>query len=205
MKLIQGPVSFREVLPSAIIILSLGVALSWLHAPWQWLGDLGWSAVFYGVALGLVIYLLGFIFSCSPWTKTRAMHDLLTTLHQLFQNFSWPQIVAVSLLAGIGEELLIRAVLQTFLVSNVGVFWGIVSASFIFGLLHFMTKTYVFLTFALGLLFGIAFHYSDSIVLVMIAHTIYDIIAFAMIVKFPHILGLDLVNERTIDIREQSY
>jgi len=205
MKTIQGPISFREVLPSALIILALGVILSWFSSPWQWLGQLGLSAFSYGTILGLAIYLLGFAVSCSPRTKTKSMHELLTRLNQLFRNFTWPQIIVVSLLAGIGEELLIRGVLQTFLVDSVGAFWGIVGASLIFGLLHFMTKTYVAITFALGLLFGIAFHYSGSLILVMVGHAAYDIAAFAMIVKFPHMLGLDLHNAEATIIKERTF
>lgn len=193
---------FREVLPSALIILMLGVILSIFSSSWQWFGALNWFAIPQGIVLGLVIYLIGFTLSCASWSKTKAMHDLLTTLHLLFRNFSWPQILAVSLLAGVGEELLVRAVLQSFLVNSVGVFWGIVCASLIFGLLHYMTKTYIVFTFALGLLFGLAFHYSNSIVLVMIGHTVYDIVAFAMIVKFPHMLGVESYDENKIVITE---
>ncbi len=202
MKLLQGPIMFREVLPSALIILMLGVILSIFGSSWQWFGALNWFAIPQGIVLGLVIYLIGFTLSCASWSKTKAMHDLLTTLHLLFRNFSWPQILAVSLLAGVGEELLVRAVLQSFLVNSVGVFWGIVCASLIFGLLHYMTKTYIVFTFALGLLFGLAFHYSNSIVLVMIGHTVYDIVAFAMIVKFPQMLGVESHDENKIVITE---
>ena len=191
MKLIQGPIRFRDVLPSALIILMLGAIFAVFSSPWQWFGPLALFAIPLGALMGVVIYLLGFALSCAPWSKTKSMHDLLTMLHQLFRNFSWPQILLVSLLAGVGEELLIRAVLQTFLVDSIGVFWGIAGASLIFGLLHFMTKTYIFFTFFLGFLFGVAFYFSDSIVLIMIGHTVYDIIAFAMIVKFPHMLGVD--------------
>jgi membrane protease YdiL (CAAX protease family) len=187
---VQGPISFKQVLPSALIILLLGIILSVAAAPWQWFGKYGWLAIPVGAILGSLIYLLGFLFSCSRWTKTNSMQELLISLHQLFREFTWPQIIVVSLLAGVGEELLIRGVLQSFLVSNLGAIWGILSASLIFGLLHFMTKTYVLLTFALGLLFGIAFHYTDSIVLVMVGHTVYDIIAFTLIVKFPSLLGI---------------
>jgi membrane protease YdiL (CAAX protease family) len=205
MKLVQPPVSFRQVLPSALIILALGALLSIFVSSWQWLAGLGWLVIPYGVVLGLAVYLLGFILSCSPWTKTGPMHELLNSLHQLFRNFTWPQIVVVSILAGVGEELLIRAVLQTFLVSTAGPIWGIVGASLIFGLLHFMTKTYVLLTFSLGLLFGLAFYFTDSIVLVMLGHAVYDIAAFAMIVKFPHILGVDSINGNKSIITEQIH
>ncbi|MFT6407017.1 MAG: membrane protease YdiL (CAAX protease family) [Arenicella sp.] len=205
MKLLQQALSFRQVLPSALTILALGSLLSLFISSWDWFGRLGWLVIPYGVILGLAVYFLGFIASCWRYTKTQAMQDLLNTLHQLFRNFTWRQIIVVSILAGIGEELLIRAVLQTFLVNATGPVWGIIGASLIFGLLHFMTKTYVLLTFTLGLLFGLAFHFSGSIVLVMIGHTVYDIAAFAMIVKFPHMLGVNLINDKARIITERLY
>lgn len=199
---VQGPVTFRAVLPSALIILLLGVILSTISAPWEWLGRYGWLAAPIGVAMGLLIYLLAYLLFCSPTMKTRSMHSLLVTLHQLFRNFTWVQIFVVSALAGIGEELLIRGVLQTFLVGSLGSFLGIIGASLIFGLLHFMTKTYVVFTLALGLLFGIIFHYSNSMVVVMVGHAVYDVIAFSMIVKFPHLLGIKPVDITVMKIQE---
>ncbi len=197
MKLSLTPLSFRQVLPSACGILFLGAILSIFQDSWLWFGELGWAAVPCGVLLGVAFYLIGFAASCSRWTKTRSMNELLITLNQLFKNFTWPQIVIVSLLAGIGEEWLIRAVLQGFLVESFGPAIGIIGASLIFGLLHFMTKTYVVLTFLLGSLFGIAFYLTNSLFLVMVAHAVYDILAFAMIVKFPHVLGVHSRDAKT--------
>ncbi len=197
MRLTLTPLRFRQVLPSACGILFLGAVLSIFQSSWQWLGELAWAAIPYGILLGVTFYLIGFAASCTSWTRTRSMTELLATLNQLFQNFTWPQIIIVSLLAGIGEEWLIRAVLQGFLVDSFGPVVGIVAASLIFGLLHFMTKTYVLLTFLLGSLFGVAFYLSNSLLLVMIAHAVYDILAFAMIVKFPHVLGVNSSNEKT--------
>lgn len=199
MRLSLTPLSFRQVLPSACGILVLGAVLSLFQNSWQWFGDLGWPIIPIGVLLGVAFYLIGFFASCTRWTRTSSMNELLATLNQLFQNFTWSQIIVISLLAGIGEEWLIRAVLQSFLVESFGAIIGIIAASLIFGLLHFMTKTYVLLTFLLGSLFGVAFYLTNSLLLVMIAHAVYDIFAFAMIVKFPHVLGLDSANaKRTI-------
>lgn len=198
MNVVQEPIAFRNVLPSACTILFLGGLLSWFYSPWSWFGDLSWASIPYGIALGIIIYLIGFILSCTPWTKTSAMHSLLLTLHSFFKRFTWCQILIVSLLAGVGEELLIRAVLQSYLIEKISPLWGIVCASIVFGALHFMTKTYVLLTFFLGLLFGLSFYYSGSVVLVMVAHTVYDVIAFAMIVKFPHRLGVNVDRETTL-------
>jgi len=197
MKLSLTPLTFRQVLPSACGILILGAVLSLFQTSWQWFADLGWSVLPYGALLGGLFYLIGYLASCSRWTRTRSMTELLETLHQLFQNFTWPQIIIISLLAGIGEEWLIRAVLQSFLVESFGPALGILAASLIFGLLHFMTKTYVLLTFLLGSLFGLAFYLTNSLLLVVVAHAVYDIFAFAMIVKFPHVLGVDSSNAKT--------
>jgi len=197
MRLRLTPLSFRQVLPSACGILFLGAVLSIFQDSWRWFGELGWAAIPYGILLGAVFYLIGFAASCTRWTRTRSMNELLATLHQLFHNFTWPQIFMVSLLAGIGEEWLIRAVLQGYLVDSFGPTTGVIAASLIFGLLHFMTKTYVLLTFLLGTLFGLAFYLSNSLILVMIAHAVYDIFAFAMIVKFPHVLGVNSSDAKT--------
>ena len=203
MRLSLTPLSFRQVLPSACGILLLGAMLSVFQTSWQWFGVISWAAIPYGILLGVAFYFIGFAASCTRWTRTRSMSELLATLNQLFQNFTWPQIIMVSLLAGIGEEWLIRAVLQGFLVDSFGPVIGIIAASLIFGLLHFMTKTYVLLTFLLGSLFGIAFYLSNSLLLVMIAHAVYDIFAFAMIVKFPHVLGVNSSDGKTPIINSQ--
>ena len=186
------PIKFHQVLPSAVGLLMLGALLSLYQNNWQWFGSLNSVVWFYGVLLGCGLYLLGYSLSWFRWTRTASMIELLTHLHKLFRNFTWPQIIFVSLLAGIGEEWLIRAVLQSFLVENFGPASGIFLASLVFGLLHFMTKTYVLLTFVLGALFGIAFYLTNSLILVMVAHTVYDIFAFALIVKFPQLLGLNV-------------
>lgn len=205
MKSLQSPLKFTQVLPSAVIILIVGAFLSLFVGSWTWAGSLGVWAWPAGAVLGIAIYAISYFLSTSSWLVSSSIRDLLHTLHILFQNLSWLQIVILSLLAGIGEELLIRGVLQSWLVSVTGPWVGIVTASLIFGLLHYMTKVYVVLTFALGMLFGLAFHFSDSILLVMIAHTVYDIFAFAMIVKFPHMLGLNSQNGKINIIRESNF
>jgi membrane protease YdiL (CAAX protease family) len=108
----------------------------------------------------------------------------------------------VSLLAGVGEEILIRGGLQSILVGLTSPFVGMLLASLIFGVMHFLSKIYVLITFVIGFVFALVFYLTDSMLLVMVAHTVYDIFAFAMIVKFPHMLGLELKNEQISIIDE---
>jgi len=203
MKELLAPLEFRQTLPSAVSIFIVGFVLSMFAEGWTFYGYLDVYAWPLGVGLGVVIYGCGFLFTCTPKLITTPMRELLQTLHNLFHKLNWFQIVVLSLLAGIGEELLIRGVLQSWLVNNSNPLIGVITASLIFGLLHYMTKTYVLLTFGLGLLFGAAFHFSESIVLVIVAHIVYDLIAFAMIVKFPHMLGLHSANEKISIINQR--
>lgn len=194
MNLPNHSIDFRDVLPSAVGLMILGVVLAVFYQPWSWQGSLGWFAVPLGIVFGSLTYFVMFSVSTSKLVRINSIQSLLTMLHGLFKNFTWPQIVFVSILAGVGEEILIRGALQSFIVSLSSPLTGVVVASLIFGLLHFLTKTYVLITFLIGLVFAIAFYLTDSMLLVMVAHTVYDIWAFAMIVKFPHILGMQSNN-----------
>lgn len=195
-------IRFRDVLPSAVGLMLLGMFIAIFYQPWSWFGDLGWLVLPLGAVLGGVVYLLMFSVSASPLLRMNSIQSLLSMLHNLFKNFTWPQIIVVSLLAGVGEEILIRGGLQSILVGLTSPFVGMLLASLIFGVMHFLSKIYVLITFVIGFVFALVFYLTDSMLLVMVAHTVYDIFAFAMIVKFPHMLGLELKNEQISIIDE---
>lgn len=202
MNLPNNSIGFRDVLPSAVGLMTLGIVIALFYQPWTWSGALGWFAVPLGIVFGSLTYFIMFSISASPSLRVNSIQSLLGMLHGLFKNFTWPQIILVSVLAGVGEEILIRGALQSFLVSLSSPVIGIIVASLIFGLLHFLTKTYVLITFLIGLVFAIAFHLSGSMLLVMVAHSVYDIWAFAMIVKFPHTLGIQSMDAQISIIDE---
>lgn len=188
--------SFKSVLPSAVSMMLIGLLVSVFYQPWSWSGVLGLWVFPIGILFGSLLYFAVFSLSISRLFQFESIQSLSLMLHQLFKKFTWPQIILVSFLAGIGEEILIRGALQSFLVSMGPPLVGIFAASMIFGLLHFLTKFYVLLTFLIGLVFALVFHATNSMLVVMVAHTVYDIIAFAMIVKFPHMLKIESSNEQ---------
>ena len=105
---------------------------------------------------------------------------------QLMQGAGGWHFLALSLAAGVGEELFFRGWLQSFLQIQLGMFgdlapWlAIVLASMAFGIVHPVTKGYVVLAFLLGGLLGTAYYLSDNILVPIIAHTVYD---FALMVR----------------------
>lgn len=191
----QSPIKFRQVLPSSLTILLLGATVFFFNPTWTWFGELGVNAITLGCVLGLALYALAYFLTCSTWFMSPSMKLLLETLHTLFGRFTWPQILLISTLAGVGEELLMRGLIQAWLQAQFNPMVAIFIASLIFGLMHFMNLTYVLLTFVGGLILGTAFYFSDSLALVVVAHGVYDVCAFTMIVKFPHMLGLKSVDD----------
>ncbi|UCH80600.1 MAG: CPBP family intramembrane metalloprotease [Nitrospiraceae bacterium] len=94
---------------------------------------------------------------------------VLTEVGAIFRNSGLNDLVVISLLAGVGEELLFRGVIQ--------VRFGIVFASVLFGVLHFVSPAYAIVTAIMGLYLGIIFHISGGLLAPVIIHFLYDLAA----------------------------
>ncbi|WP_170132168.1 CPBP family intramembrane glutamic endopeptidase [Arenicella xantha] len=199
MKPLYRSLTLRDVLPSALIITILGLAACyWLPSVWTLNGRLGWAAAPLGAVSGVLLYGICFFATQAPMINRLSVQQLNQTLHQLFRNFSWRDILIVSCLAGVGEELLVRGALQSWLSDAINPWVGILLASLVFGLMHYLSRVYVIVTMLLGCLFGIGLYLSQSIIYVVVAHAAYDVMAFFIIVKRPHMLGLDSNDETSL-------
>mmetsp|Transcript_9924 Transcript_9924/g.14044 ORF Transcript_9924/g.14044 Transcript_9924/m.14044 type:complete len:129 (+) Transcript_9924:1-387(+) len=85
--------------------------------------------------------------------------------------------LAVGLMAGTGEEMLFRGVLQTDLTDRIGVEASLLLSSFIFALLHAVTPLYAMIAGAVSLYFGILYNYYDNLTVPIVCHTVYDFFA----------------------------
>jgi membrane protease YdiL (CAAX protease family) len=97
-------------------------------------------------------------------------------LRPLFSTLSFGEIVLVSLLAGVGEELLFRGAVQPA--------WGLVAASVLFGLCHVGGRTTWPLGVwagAVGLLLGWLAVLTDGLLAPIVAHAAYDALALSYI------------------------
>ena len=103
-------------------------------------------------------------------------------------RLSWLQIVTISIFAGVAEELLFRAAIQTWVASHTNIFIGILLASVLFGIAHFSSISYFILTLVIGLVLGTAYHLSQSIEFVIVWHIVADIVGLSIFVKYPHLL-----------------
>ena len=183
-----SPTLFDFAWPAALLMLVAALIVWQFSIPWTWHGSLGWWSSLYGASFGVLLYvavLLPSNYIFKNWPSIRRLYRQLT---RLFKDITWPGIVLLSFLAGFGEELLFRVVLQGGLTPYLGDVAALVLASMVFGVMHFLSKAYVLMTFVLGLVLGMAYLWTQSYLLVAMAHFVYDICAFAVIVKYPDYL-----------------
>jgi membrane protease YdiL (CAAX protease family) len=110
-------------------------------------------------------------------TLRQLRRQVQSLISEMFPTANVAQFALVALLAGIGEELLFRGVLQTLLVQWTTPWIGLAVTGVLFGLAHALSKLYFALATLIGLSFGwLVLHYHDLIA-PMVAHSLYDFIA----------------------------
>jgi membrane protease YdiL (CAAX protease family) len=101
----------------------------------------------------------------------------------LFESSSTLDFALISLLAGIGEELLFRGVIQARLSDGLSPAAGLVLASLLFGLAHTITIGYAVLATTFGLYLGALWLWSDDLMVAIVAHAVYDFVALVYLVQ----------------------
>ncbi|QEG38376.1 CPBP family intramembrane glutamic endopeptidase [Roseimaritima ulvae] len=90
------------------------------------------------------------------------------------------ELFAISVCAGLGEELLFRGWLQGWLIgpldeaSQVQIIVGVAVASLAFGLVHAMTPTYFALATLVGVYLGYLTILTENLLVPIVAHALYD-------------------------------
>jgi hypothetical protein len=129
----------------------------------------------------LVVMLLITHFPIAPLARlNRIVSELIVPL---FQRCSVFDFATISLLAGIGEELLFRGVIQAQLARWLSPAAGLVLASILFGLVHTITVSYAVLATVFGLYLGLLWLWTDNLLVAIAAHAIYDFVALAYLVR----------------------
>ncbi len=118
-----------------------------------------------------------------PWEPVRELERLsddsvISTLLQLRPT----ELVLISACAGIGEELLFRGWMLPWLASgsavgdpgNFELGLALIGSSVAFGLMHPITKLYIFLAAIMGLYFGLLLLFTGNLLIPIVAHATYD-------------------------------
>src|SRR5262249_11890084 len=168
-----------------LAVLALG--LGWLLGQ-PALETFHWSLD--AVAVGAVASLpmLALFLCIERWPARplkRIQRYLAETIRPRFGACSLLELAVFSFLAGLGEEMLFRGVIQAATARWLGMWSGLLIASALFGLLHPITRTYIVLAAALGMYLGGVWLLSGNLLTVIVTHALYDFVVLVYLLRRP--------------------
>jgi membrane protease YdiL (CAAX protease family) len=179
----------RDVFRLALVfeggLAVLAIVLGWWMTPPVW-ERVRWEWSDFGLGILATLPLAaGLLFlrrvQTGPLGRLNEVVDRL--LVPLFGSCSLIQLALISALAGIGEELLFRGVLQPVLIGWLGTWAGLAIASVAFGLVHAVTPTYAVLATLVGVYFGGLAIATENLLTPLITHGLYDFVALVYLTR----------------------
>lgn len=168
--------NFAGLFEGGLALAALGVG--WLlaidpleHLTWDWRA-LGW-----GVLGALPTFLMFYLTYRFPIGQLRKIRDFLSQeLAPSLSNLRWYDLILLSVLAGVSEELLFRGLLQPW----IGEPW----CNVLFGLVHWITPLYALLAFVIGSFLSWTMTVTEphNLLTPIVVHTVHDYLAFLVIV-----------------------
>lgn len=144
-----------------------------------------WEAVAWGIAATIPVFVLFLASHCFPVGPLLPIKRfLIDLLGPSLAVCRWYDLVLLALLAGFGEELVFRGVLQPWI--GVNGFWvGLVVSNILFGLAHLITPLYALLAMGIGIYLGLIGRITDeeNVLIPIITHALYDYLAILVVVR----------------------
>jgi CAAX protease family protein len=130
----------------------------------------------------LVLFLVCLRWPVGPLRRIRSL--TAEVLRPLLAPCTLLDLFGISVLAGLGEEMLFRGVLQAAIRDWAGNPWvALALASVLFGLGHAITPAYVVFATLMGGYLGWLWQMSDNLLLVVITHALYDFVALVVMLR----------------------
>lgn len=107
----------------------------------------------------------------------------------IFKGLYLSDLFWLSILAGVGEELLFRGFLHLWMLDWLGLYGAVMVTSVVFGLLHWITPAYGILAGIMGLLMSASLIYTDNLLVPILIHGIYDFFALWYYLRVVHRAG----------------
>ncbi len=110
---------------------------------------------------------------------------LLAVLGPGLHRYHWTDLLILSIIAGVSEEILFRGVIQPWIELSYGITAGLIASNLIFGLVHAVTPLYALLATLVGMYLGLSLDYGGdrNVLTPIIIHTLYDFFAFVALMR----------------------
>jgi hypothetical protein len=142
------------------------------------------------LGLAATLPLLGLFWLClvCPWRPFVQIAKITDeTLVPLFRDCQLVQLAIVAALAGLGEEMLFRGVVQAAAAQTFGgphgPWLGLLAAALLFGLLHSITPAYAILAGLVGLYLGGLWLLCGNLLAPILTHGVCDFLALVYLVR----------------------
>jgi uncharacterized protein len=120
----------------------------------------------------------------STWRPMVRLIELVDErIGPLFAGATWPELVLVSFMAGVGEEALFRGVVQETLARSVSDWTAILLAALLFGAAHWVSLAYAVLAAVVGVYLGTLYQVTDGLLAPILAHSLYDLVALLVLTR----------------------
>jgi len=128
-----------------------------------------------------------FVLQALPFASLRRIDRFVRDVFwQHMGHLTLGQLALIAALAGLGEELFFRGMIQLGLLATFGSQWlAVFLTSLLFGLAHAITPTYCFLAFLISLYLGFLFMQTGNLLVPIVVHALYDFFVFLFIRLTP--------------------
>lgn len=155
----------------------LGVPLIDIQA-WNWKG----LAVGFTSVLPLISMFFWLLQSrWEPCQNIRRIMDMV--VRPMFEGFSVLQLLIISLVAGISEEILFRGVIQGGAQASMGVPAAILLSAVLFGACHALTPFYFVLATFMGAYMSLVWMATEQLSAPILTHAVYDFLVLVWYLK----------------------
>jgi membrane protease YdiL (CAAX protease family) len=184
----DGP---RTIVLLAILVEGGLIVVAWLLGwllgqpplrtfAWDYAGAL-WGLA--GTLPMALLFLLILRWPVGPLRPIRRFSE--EVLRPMLAPCSVLDLLGISVLAGLGEEMLFRGVLQAYFSQWAGPWAGLALASVLFGLMHFITFTYAVLAALMGAYLGAVWYWTGNLLPPVLMHALYDFLVLLYLLRGP--------------------
>lgn len=143
-----------------------------------------WKGLAIGLTSTLPLISMFFWLLQSKWEPCQNIRRIMdAVIRPMFQGFSILQLLILSLVAGISEEILFRGVIQGGTQISMGTPAAILLSAVLFGACHALTLFYFVLATFMGVYMSVVWLATGQLLAPIITHAVYDFLVLVWYLK----------------------